>query len=224
MSTAVGLQDGQSSPRVWLGLLAVFLVIFGLYSTLYLVLALWVVVFLLRARLAALAAFLPGEYGFFAAALVFGLLTESFAVLTNMSRSPSERILLSPDPLRDPALSAICCSAVAVTWLLLLRRFAYRGRDIFLISGVYGVLVEETGQAAVRVMTFSLLGPLYAGFVLVVYGVPPMLALMVAGGRFSDGRAAPGLGARAGALIALLAQYAIVGLFVLPLARSAIGS
>jgi hypothetical protein len=224
MSAAVGLQDGQSSSRVWLGLLALFLVIFGLNSTLYLVLALWAIVFLLRARLAALAALLPRDYGFVAAALAFGLLTESFAVLVNTSRPPSEPILLSPGLARDPALSAIYYFAVAVTWLVLLRRFAYDGRDLLLITGLYGVLVAETGHAAVRIITWSFLGPLYAGFVVVLYGVFPMLALMIAGGRFAAGRAAPGLGARAAALIALLAQNAIVGLLVVPVARSTIGA
>jgi hypothetical protein len=89
---------------------------------------------------------------------------------------------------------------------------------------VYGVLVEQTGLVAIHVLTWPILGALYALVVAVVYGVFPMLALMVAGEGFGSARSVPGVRAEVGALAALLAQWAIVGLLVFPVVRAAIGA
>jgi hypothetical protein len=51
-----------------------------------------------------------------------------------------------------------------------------------------------------------------------------MLAFMIAGARFRGERPAPGPGARTLALAALLGQWAIVGLFVLPVVRGVLGA
>jgi hypothetical protein len=225
MSSAVGgLSSGESSAPVRVALLAVFLVLFGLSAPMYLVAAMWAVVYLAREPLARVAASIPRDYGFLVAAIVFGMLTESLALLNNLELAPKDRILLNPEPWRDLVMGAISCTAVGFAWLLLLRRFAYRGRDLFLITGVYGVLVEQMGLVALHIVTWPILGALYALLVAVVYGVFPMLALMVASAGFPRGRAAPAMSAKVGALAALLAQGAIVGLLVFPIVRVVVGA
>lgn len=200
--------------RPLLGLLAGGLVLAGLGSPMLLIFPMWIAVYLFRDRLAGLAARVPRDYGFLVAVVGFGMLTETFAIVQNLSRPASERILLDPEPAKDLVFALVYYSAVGVTWLALLRWRAYSRLDVFVVTGVFGIVVEQLGAVLVSILTAPLLGALYAVFVAFVYGLFPMLGLMVAGDGFEPTRPAPTWRSRGLALAALFGQFLLVGLVI----------
>jgi hypothetical protein len=211
----------MTRSRAGLWALAALLMLLGAGSPMLLIFPMWIVTYLQRQRLARAVARVPRDLGFVAAAVCFGLLTEAFAVLTNLSRPPAERILLDPDPSRDLLMALAYYSAVATTWWWLLRRWRFSQRDVFLTTGLFGIVVEETGLVLLRIVTWPILGAIYAVYVAFVYGLFPMLALMVCGGEPVRGERppAPGAGARAAAFGALMLQYLVMGGLVFPILR-----
>lgn len=193
----------------------VFIVI-GLSNPMTFIFALWVFVSLFKAPLVRVFSKIPGDFAFVVAGLLFGILTELFAIISNLSLPPDERILLHPDPLIDLIYGFLYYLFVILTWYFLLRRVCYSKIEIFLLTGIYGVFVEETGQVFLRIFSQPVTGVLYAIIVVFVYGIFPMLALMVAEKGFSGKRKESSLMYNFLAAFALFLQYAVYGNFVYP--------
>jgi hypothetical protein len=86
-----------------------------------------------------------------------------------------------------------------------------------LISGIYGIFAEETGQVFLRIFTVPVFGLLYAIIITFVYGIFPMLAYMLNENRFS-GLDISTIKRYSLAFAALFIQYIIYG-FVLPVLK-----
>jgi len=161
----------------------------------------------------------PLFLAFVGSGLVFGLLTEVFAVLNNRSLPPEQRILLSPDPFRDLVYGVFYYLFFVAAWYLLLRLAAYSKREVFVLSGIFGILTEETGQVFLRVFTVPGIGVLYALVVATVYGIFPALAYTVSEEKLPVGRSQPALVRYPAAAVVLFLEWAVYGLAVLPLLK-----
>jgi len=144
--------------------------------------------FLLREKLARLLVRWPLWLAFPASGLVFGQLTECFAILQNWNLPPDRKILLHPNPLVDLLLGFFYYLLFALTWYLLLRRVRFSKGAVFLISGLFGLATEQGGAIVTGLLASPVWGSLMALFVMSVYGAFPALALLLSEARFPERR------------------------------------
>ncbi len=98
----------------------------------------------------------------------------------------------------------------------LIRAFTYSKSEIFVITGIYGILTEEVGQVFLRIFTVPVTGLLYALMVSFVYGIFPMLAYLVNEEKLG---AKPRANILVRSLVAapvLFIEWAVYGLCLLP--------
>ncbi len=88
---------------------------------------------------------MPGRLGFPVAVVFYGLAIEFLYILTNLDRPPEQCIHLHLDPLRDLFMAAWYYAFVGASWWLLLRRIRFSLWHVFLLTGIYGIFVEESG-------------------------------------------------------------------------------
>jgi len=103
-----------------------------------------------------------------------------------------------------------------VTWYALIKTFTNSKREVFVNTGVYGILSEEVGQLFLRIFTVPVLGLLYALIVSFVYGIFPMLAYMVSEEKIRTTKRLNLLVRFLIAAVALFVEWAVYWLFVLP--------
>lgn len=188
-------------------------------SPMLLVLAMWFLGRLARAPLRRLVSRLPPWLAFAAPGFVFGLLTETFAIWNNLALPPEKRVLMSPDPARDLAFGVLYYSMLIGAWSVLLVRYAFTKRELFVTAGVYGVMVEEVGQVFVRIFTVPGIGLLYALMVACIYGIFPLLAYEVGEVRLATLPRRRTRWMHPLAAGALAAEWLAFGILVLPAAR-----
>lgn len=199
--------------RTLLFILAILLVCFFIKSPQGLIFPMWILAYLYKDRLKTAADRLPLPLAFILSGMFFGLLTESFAILENINKPLTERILLHPDPLRDLLMALFYYSLFITTWYLLLRKIRFSKTSVFIVSGIFGVLTEQGGAIVYGVVADPFLGTLMALLVMGVYGVFPLLAYMITKGRFIGGRK-PHVKHYAIAALAFFLFWAIYGNFV----------
>ena len=199
--------------------LGILLTIIGISGNpMLLIFPMWIFTYLNPEPLRRLVRGVPFSVSFIGSGVSFGLLTEVFAIVNNRSLPPEQRILLSPDPMLDLIYGLFYYSLLIVTWYVLIRGFTYSKKEVFLLTGIYGIFTEEMGQVFMRIFTVPMTGLLYAIIVSCVYGVFPMLAYMVSEEK---------LGAKKSHVIirflvaapVLFVEWAIYGLFVLPVLK-----
>jgi hypothetical protein len=209
----------MNKKKIFLAILALILIVIGIEEPMVLIFPMWICVYLAQDKLKILLQKIPPYISFIGAGLIFGLLTESFAVMENMSKPAEQRIQLSPDPATDLLFGLFYYLCVMLAWYLLLRKFKYSKKEVFFITGFYGILVEETGQVFLRIFTVPVLGFLYATTVMFVYGIFPMLAQLLNENRFENKEISK-IKRYGIAAVALFVQYAIYGLLILPILKS----
>jgi len=204
------------------GLLALgaLLTAFGVSGNpMLLVFPMWIFTYELREPLRRVGTRLPLDLSFLGFGVLFGMLTEVFAIVNNLSRPPDQRVLLSPDPARDFVYGLFYYTFVIGTWDLLLRRYRYSKIEVFLITGALGIFTEEVGRVFVGIFTVPVTGFLYAIIVAFVYGIFPMLTCLVNEGRFSPQYESNWPKRLVVASAALFIQWAVYGNVVLPLLK-----
>ncbi len=189
----------------------VLLVWAGLLSPMLLIFPMWIGVALGRRPLMAWFGRWPRGWGVVLAGVVFGMAVEVFAIVDNLPRPPAERILLDGDPAKDLLLGLGYYTSVMLAWYAMLRRVRFSPREVFVITGLYGLVVEQDGRVLQGLWTHPLLGSVFALWVMTVYGVFPMLALQVAGHTLPEARRPSSWRTRALALAALFLQYVLYG-------------
>jgi hypothetical protein len=107
---------------------------------------------------------MPSVPKYFITFLAFGMLTEILAIVDNIPRPPSERILLNPSPAVDLYLALGFYSGFALVWSIVLRFVNMTHRFVFTVAGAFGILFEQTGRL---LFTFQILAWPY---VFLVYG------------------------------------------------------
>ncbi|MBN1562629.1 MAG: hypothetical protein JXA10_02240 [Anaerolineae bacterium] len=188
----------------------------ALEDPMWLAFSLWLLVYLLRARLRRWIDHWSIPNAYIALGVTFGLLVESFAILDNLDLPPDERILLNPNPIADLIMGAVYYTFVIVTWYLLLRRIAYTSRQVFLITGVFGIVVEQSGAILLGIIGSPIIGGLLALLVMCIYGMFPQMAYWLTVHQFSTERKPVTRRYMGLALVALFVQYALYGLFIFP--------
>ena len=103
-----------------------------------------------------------------------------------------------------------------LTWYALIKAFTYSKSEVFVITGIYGILTEEVGQVFLRIFRGSVIGLLYVLIVSFVYGIFPMLAYMLSEEKLTTTRRLNLLVRFLIAAFALFVEWAVYGLFVLP--------
>lgn len=108
--------------------------------------------------------------------LLFGLATEALAILDNLDAPPEEKILFHPDPAVDLLLGAGFYFFIALGWALLIRRYSFTWKSIFVIGGIWGICAEQDFAILLSPLTQGIIiGLLSYVFVFLVYG--PFMAI-----------------------------------------------
>jgi len=98
----------------------------------------------------------------------FSLLTETFALLGNLHLPLTKRALLKPYPAVDLILGFFWYGLFTLVWYLLLRKFIYSKKEIFLLAGIYGLIFEQ-GSVFLAGMFASVPGFIIGIFIMPVF-------------------------------------------------------
>ncbi|MHA1822205.1 MAG: hypothetical protein ACTSU2_02045 [Promethearchaeota archaeon] len=96
--------------------------------------------------------------------LLFGELTELFAVLSNLNLPPEERILFHPDPIIDLVLGFAYYFPLFFVLSILIIKIEINLKELFIIGGIYGILTEQDGGI---LLSFNII---FWFYVFLVYG------------------------------------------------------
>jgi len=129
-----------------------------------LIYSVFVLAWLFRRRLAALADRLPGPA---ALHLVFffvlaGELAEAFAWMDNYSKAAPTPGLLHPQLMANAVLAVGLYVGWAVAWLIVLRWYRFSLTEAFLITGFQAIFLEGLGQVFLRMVAVFPSNPLLA--------------------------------------------------------------
>lgn len=169
--------------------------------------------YLLRRQFAVLVRRLPLPAAFISLGLLFGLLTETFAVLDNLAKPVGTRILLNQNPTLDLLEGVLYYGLFILAWYLLLRAYAFSKTQVFVLSGIFGILSEQAGAIALGSFTHPLTGILLALVVASVYGIFPFLAYLITEDRFAP-RPRPGVRGLVWSVLAFFLFWATAGNFL----------
>ena len=197
--------------KATLALLGIALLIISFENPMLFIFPMWIFVVLFKDPLMHLFAKFSSDWSFVVAGIFFGLLTEAFAIINNLNVPLAERILLHPEPIPDLIYGFFYYSFLISTWYLLLRRISFSTKEIFILTGVFGIFAEETGQVFLRIFSQPVTGALYAIIVIFVYGIFPMLAYLLTEKNFSPDRKIPKIRHYFLVALALFLQYALYG-------------
>ena len=199
--------------RLLLWVLAVILAVVALKSPQGMIFPVGLIAYLERDRLRRWLTLLPFPLAYFVAGVGLGLLTESFAVLSNLQRPPGERILLHPNPPVDLLFGLVYYSLFMTVWYGLLRRWCFSARKVFVLSGLFGIATEQAGAIMVGAVTAPLTGIPMALIIACIYGIFPGIACLLTSHRFPE-RPRPPWWAHMVALLCLFLFWAVYGNFI----------
>lgn len=202
------------SLLLWIGF--VFTLLNVTQSPMWLAFSVWILVYLFRTRLRQWIDRwnLPKPY--IGLGVIFGLVIELFAILDNVNLPPDERILLNPNPVADLIMAVPYYLLIGVTWYALLRRFAYTARQVFFVTGVFGIVVEQNGAILLGLMGSPIIGGLLALLILCIYGMFPLMAYWLTAHQFDPTRPAVKHRHIFLAGVTIFLQYIVYGLCIFP--------
>ncbi len=154
---------------------------------------------------------------FIGVGISMGLLTEMFAIISNSALPNDKKILLHPDPCIDLLIGCFYYSFVIVTWYFLLQRYSFTKKTVFILSGMLGVLTEQSGAVFLGIFTNPLLGVPMALIIACVYAFFPTVAYVLSEQQFPSTRLRPKYYHFVLAALMLFVQWAVFGNFVYPL-------
>lgn len=172
-----------------------------------------ILIYIYRERIKPFFSQIPLSVAFILLGLFFGLLTEGFAILSNLSIPPEEKILLHANPFLDLILGVFYYSMFIGTWYLLLRKIKFSKKSVFIISGIFGIITEQSGGVLFGIVANPLFGSFMALLVMFIYGIFPYLAYMLTEKAFPE-RKKSKIYHFILALIALMIFWAIYGNFI----------
>ncbi len=111
---------------------------------------------------------------YLAVGMASAYLTEVLAITDNLKHPPGERVLFNPNPLTDLYLAFAYYLPFILFWGLAVRRYDYSWKEVFLIGGATGILMEQMGAV------FFSFNPLAWLYVLLVYGSYKAIPVLVA--------------------------------------------
>ncbi len=128
---------GPRMKRVLLWALGIFLTIVGISKNpMLLIFPMWIFTYLNRGAFRRLVRGKPLSVSFIGFGLLFGMLTEIFAIVNNRHLPPEQRILLSPVPVLDFVYGIFYYLMLIVTWFVLIKALPYSKSEVFVIKPV----------------------------------------------------------------------------------------
>ncbi|MHA1339782.1 MAG: hypothetical protein ACTSRZ_03210 [Promethearchaeota archaeon] len=112
--------------------------------------------------------------------LIFGELTELFAVLSNLHLPPEERILFLPDPILDLLVAIAYYLPIMIVVAIFLVKFQIDLKFIFILGGIYGVITEQNGAILLS------LNFIFWIYVFLVYGSFISIPYVIFAGKLSN--------------------------------------
>ncbi len=209
--------------QVLLATVALMFALHGIKQPMAFIVPMWILAFQLKAPLAASVRRLPPAVAFVGFGMLFGLMTECFAILGNLDRPDSEKILMHPDPATDLMFGLASYGMTMMAWLILVRRLRFRLWQVFFATAAYGAVTEQMGRVLIDALVRPWPGVGILMLVGIVYGVFPMLAQMLTDARFRSGRPPARKRHLVLATGLLFAQWALFGLAVLPALKALVG-
>lgn len=207
--------------KIFLGIALCGLVLIGIKQPMALVFAAGVAALLFAKPLKEWAKNFQASWHFWALGIFFGMLTEIAAIFDNIHKPPQERILLHPDPLADLFLGFFFYTFLIGCWYGLLRCWVFSVSQVFLLSGILGIFIEQFDPAKggsvifLNAISNPIAGIPIALLVACVYGIFPALAYFLTWHTFGH-RKPVTLIAFATAGFALFLQWAVYGLLIFP--------
>jgi len=113
---------------------------------------------------------LPRGLAFGLLVLLCGVLAETLAWTSNYLSAASEPALLHPQLAYDLLLSPMVYGGWAISWPLLMYRWDFRLGEVFLVQGLYGILLEQQGAILRQGLATLPGGIILWAYVFLVYG------------------------------------------------------
>ena len=120
--------------------------------------------------------------------LICTAILEIGAWLDNFIQNAPEPALLHPQLIPDLIMSVGVYSAWGLAWWLMLRRYHFTTQQVFTVTGLYGVLIEQQGSVFLAGLGSLPWGVLLWLFVAVAYGSTMGLAFFLARDGFAAAR------------------------------------
>ncbi len=143
--------------------------------------------------------------------ICMGLLTEFFAIISNSNLPNNQKILLHPDPYIDLLIGLFYYSFIIITWFLILRRYSFNKKTVFILSGLIGVLTEQSGSIFLEIFLNPISGIPMAIIIACIYAIFPTIAYTISEEQFPKTRIYPKYHHYILAMFMLFIQWAIFG-------------
>lgn len=220
-----GIPSALTVKKILFSLFLLFLLIISLDEPMALVFALGVLGILFQERFNRWARRFSSSLWFLFFGIFFGLLTEGAAILGNIGKPEGERILIDPNPAMDLLYGFFFYGLFIGTWYLLLRRFHFSLKQVFFVSGVFGILTEQFNSAVgpvilLNIFTNPVSGIPMAFLVACIYGIFPTLAYTLTRHTFPEDRSAITTISYGIVMAAFFLQWAFYGNILLPATKS----
>lgn len=113
------------------------------------------------------------------AGAIFGTIVEILAILNNLGIDPAKKALFHPDPFIDLVMGVGFYAAWNLSWFFAAKKFKYSVKEVLLLGGIFGIVVEQGGAILLSIFTFGLFGFVLWIYVLLVYGTNISFAFFV---------------------------------------------
>ncbi|NOT89996.1 MAG: hypothetical protein HOP03_17725 [Lysobacter sp.] len=120
--------------------------------------------------------------------LLASLVLETGAWAHNYLRDAPEPALFHPQLIPDLVIAIGVYASWWLTWWWMLRRSGFTTLQVFLTSGLYGVLIEQQGRIFIAGLSTMPMGLLLWAFVALAYGATMALATFLVRERFDAQR------------------------------------
>lgn len=116
------------------------------------------------------------------------LVLEASSWLDNFIRNDPAPALFNPQLIPDLILGVGVYAAWWLTWGLVLRRFHFTARQVFLTTGLYGILIEQQGKIFLAGLSAMPVGLILWAYVALAYGSTMALAFFLVRDSFTAER------------------------------------
>lgn len=120
---------------------------------------------------------------FFLLIVLTGLFAEVLAWLNNYLAKRPDPALFHPQLFFDLLIGLSQYGAWALALVILTKKFKYSLWELFILLGIYGVVLEQKGMIFIQGLTHMPLGLLMWAYIFVVYGSIIALAFVLAGNK-----------------------------------------
>ncbi len=145
-----------------------------------------IIIFLYKERLANSLHHSPLPLAFIGSGTIFGLFTELIRILNNVGVPTAQKTLLHPNLAMDLLLGLFHYGMFTIAWYFILQKRCFSKKAVFILSGIFGLIITEKGLILGNVLFHPLSGFFLAFFGMGVYGIFPLCAYLLTEERFPE--------------------------------------